>query len=399
MLRLLLISFSCVFFAACSSSDDAPALNEWFNNQNIATSYGKDFMEIDVSVKDSFNLGFDNSAYMVSSYAALGNVNGVEQLLYFGLEVLDSLSPIWKLRTDSIFYADIYKGVVPDEQKTIDAKDVEFCWRVEDESQHDSLWLMFPLEPFKDGDCKQIKSYEWKAGTSRDTFSISLPDEFLKLKADTLRLLAGIRLLTNNTVLRIAPPSKADIPGLLRVAQKTKKLDKCEQCLHAGVRESLSVAFEINENDKKKIAGRTVVFAELVLDKISDAAGSSELGFPVPVHVYSENGLEEYKVDNVYVEEYGHHPNLVFLDEYKQLKLQVKNSLRNYAMSISPPDTFKLTLRLGFPMLNPKSLVFYNSYYSPEKVFAERPAYARADFSSVKTAKLRLWFADYGNKK
>jgi hypothetical protein len=54
-------------------------------------------------------------------------------------------------------------------------------------------------------------------------------------------------------------------------------------------------------------------------------------------------------------------------------------------------------------MLNAASLYFYNSIYSSEKVFSDRPAYARYDFASAveagKTAKLKLWFADYGDKK
>jgi hypothetical protein len=51
-------------------------------------------------------------------------------------------------------------------------------------------------------------------------------------------------------------------------------------------------------------------------------------------------------------------------------------------------------------MLNPKSLYFYNSIYSSEKVFSDRLAYASYDFSTAFAstakfkAKLRLWYAD-----
>jgi hypothetical protein len=407
MFRFLLIPLLCLIFAACSSDDSA--IQDWFKDQGIATSYGKDSTVIEVLIKDA-TIDFDSSARMVSLYeaAVLGNVNGVEQMLYFGLEVLDALSSVWKLRTDSIFYKDIYSGKVPDEQKVINA---DFCWFIEGENktQSDSLWLL--LQNASSMECKPIENFEWKAGTSQDTFEVSLPKEFLDLRrsafADTLRLLASIKLRTDNTVLRIAPPSKADIPGLrvaqsglLRVAQKTIISDEeCNLCLHSGVRESLSVAFEIqNEEDKTKMQGKTVVFAELVVPKTSDTTGS-ELGLPVPVLVSGEG----YRVHTDYVEKYGH-PNLVFW-EGDSLKLQVTNGMRNYAISDSlPEDSLNFTLRLDFPMLNPRSPTFCNSYYyyCSEKYFAYGHAYARYNFSSLgegKTAKLKLWFTDYGDKK
>ncbi|MCL2102064.1 MAG: hypothetical protein FWH22_10175, partial [Fibromonadales bacterium] len=99
MFRLFLIVFLCVLFMACSSTEEPAALKQWFDDQGIATSYGKQYEEIDVSV--SFDRDLNNSAYdtayMVSSFAALGNVNSLEQSLYFGLEILDSISPVWKL--------------------------------------------------------------------------------------------------------------------------------------------------------------------------------------------------------------------------------------------------------------------------------------------------------------
>jgi hypothetical protein len=392
---MFLLLFLCVVFVACSS-DDSSALNEWFIDNGIASSYGLQQEEIYLSVEKSFT-GANNSAYLVSSYAALGNTNGVEQMLYFGLEVLNPLSSVWKLRTDSIFYKDIYDGKIPDWQKTINA---EFCWREESETQNDTTWLKFSNEP---SDCKPIKSFSLKAGTSQDTFYVSLPDEFLNLRrnvsADTLRLLTSIRLL-DNTVLRIAKPLIADIPGLLRVAQKTIISKKCEQCLHAGVGESLSVAFNIKAEDKIKIAGKSVVFAELIIPKSSDATGS-ELERPVPVYVYSSDGnLEDYRVDTAYVKEHGH-PNLVFW-EGNSLRLQVTQSLRNYVNAAnSQEDALGFTLRLGTPMLNPKSYYFYN--LSSSKVFSDRFAFALYDFSSAlapdEQVKLRLWFADFVDKK
>ena len=369
MLRSLLILFFCVVFLACSS-DDSVALNEWFKDHGIASSYHLDAEDIYLSVKNSFT-NADTSAYLVNSSAALGNANGIEQMLYFGLEVLDSLPAVWKLRADSIFYADFYGGKIPGEK--IKAR---FYWLEEPEIEHDTTWLKFQKK-FKDS-----------ADITIDAFNIPLP----KLKADTLRLLIGIKLLTDNAILRIAPPSAKDIPGLLRVAQKTG-ISKCERCLHAGTRESLLVAFDIKAEDKIKIARKPVVFAELVLPKSSDSTGS-EPKRPVPVYV----SLEDYRVDTAYVNEHKHHPNLIFW-EGDSLRLQVTMSLRNYVNAAN--DTLGFKLRLGTPMLNPESNHFYNLRTS--RVFSDRFTFVRYDFSSTlapaKQVKLRLWFADFGDKK
>jgi len=376
MFRFFLILLLCTLFAACSS-DSSATLKEWFDDQGIATSYGKDYQEIEVSFRD-YNLGYDPSASMVSSFAALGNVNNVEQMLYFGLEAMGSLSPVWKLRTDSIFYATFYEGKVPEEQKNIEAR---FYWLRENKTEHDTTWLKFQT-PFTDS---ADISINWVAGGTRDTFNISLPEEFLKLRADTLRLLTGIKLFTNNTVLRIAPPTTSDIPGLLRVAQKTQ-VEREGFRLIAGIRDSFNIVINVDDKDKIK-AGKTVVFAQLVLPKSSDITGS-ELGHPVPVLVFNE----EYRIDTAFVEVHGH-PNLVFW-QGDTLKLQVTRNLRSYVSAANLPDTLGLMLRLGNPMLNPTSLIFSSSAN-----FSSRPAYASYDFSTAfeGKAKLRLWYAETDN--
>ncbi|MDR1811485.1 MAG: hypothetical protein LBQ87_01525 [Candidatus Fibromonas sp.] len=360
MPRLLLISLLCAILIACSS-DDSDALKEWFYGQGLAVSYGKQFEEFEISLKGA-NFGSDTSAFMVSSYAALGNVNGVEHTLYFGM---DSLPEIWRLRPDTVFY----KGVVPDEHKELEAT---IYWLEENEVEHDTAWLKVERKIFTNADSANI-NIEWKDSA----FFISLPDGLPKLKS-TVKL----KLNSNNSVLRIAPPNIADIPGLLRVAQKIKVDDnECKQCLHAGARESLFVLYETG--DIKNI-DKTVVFAQLILPKSDDSANKNELeNFPIPVYMYGEKGLEDYRIDSVYVREYGH-PNFIF-GKNDSLKLQVTGSLRS--------DTLGFTLRLGNPILQPDSLYFYN-------YIAARPAYSRYNFDSIlEKAKLRLWFADYGDKK
>ena len=391
MLRLLLILLLCALFAACSS-DDSTALKEWFNDNGIATSYGKDYDEFDVSLK-SYSLGYDydtSYAYMVSSYAVLGNVNKVEQQLYFGLKITDSLSRVWRLRADSIFYKEIYGGKVPEEYKNIEAR---FYWLWEDSIKHDTTWLKLQ-EQFKDSADIRIN---WKSGGTRDTFSLSLPDtlmnEFSKLKAanprDTLNLLVGIKIIPSNKILRIAPPTTSDIPNILRVAQKTYAEPCGDLCLYSGIKEFLDVVLEVGNKIK---VGKPIIFAQLVLPKSANNTVNELAPHPLPVYVYNNGSLEDYRVDEAFVKAHNGHPNLVFW-EYDTLKLQLTKNLRNYINA----DTIGFTLRLGPPMLNPKSLYFYNSAYSTEKVFSDRPVYSNYDFNTVfnnKNAKLRLWYAE-----
>jgi len=353
MFRFYLILLLCALFAACSSNDDADALNKWFSDQGIATSYGKVYQEIDVSLK-GYGSAYNDSAYVIGTYAALGNVNNLEQMLYFGLETTNPLAVAWNLKIDSIFYANFYNSIIPEEHKKVEAR---FYWLKESKVDPDSTWLKFQ------------KNFTDSADISIDSFSISLPAKFFELTADTLRVLAGIKLLTNNVVLRIAAPTTTDIPGLLRVAQKTN-FEQCgDLCLRAGVRESLSVVFETKD---KIDTSKTVVFAQLVLPKSSDTTGS-ELGQPVPVYAYNEG----YLIDTAYVEAHGH-PNLVFW-EGDTLKLQITRNLRNHVL-----DT--ITVRFGNPVLNPQTPAFSTT---------SRPAYSKYDFSTAfEGAKLRLWYAD-----
>jgi len=371
MLRFFLILFLCAIFLACSA-DDSVALNQWFEDNGIANSYELQQEEIYLSVDTSFT-EVDTAAYLVTSSAALGKANGIEQMLYFGLEAATPLSSVWNLKTDSVFYADFYGDSIPEKHQNIKAK---FYWLKENKTEHDTTWLKFQN---KFTDSAEI-SIDWNG--------IQLPPDFLNLKADTLRLLVGIRALEDDVILRIAPPTTADIPGLLRVAQKTK-ISECELCLHSGVGEVLSVTFSIKEDDKEKITGKPLVFAELIMPKSSDA--TSELGFPIPVYVNSES----YRTDTAYVNRYKNHPNLVFW-EGDSLRLQVTQRLRNYANS---QGTLEFKLSLGTPMLIPESLSFFNS--TDVKVFSNRVAFASYDFSSAlaEPVKLRLWFADFGDKK
>jgi hypothetical protein len=349
MFRIFLILSLCALFMACSSND-SEALKEWFSDQDIATSYGKEFKEIPISVESSS--GYD-SAYMVSALASLVNINGITQSLYFGLTVTDTLDTLWRLRTDSIYYTRFGK-----EQNDIKA---EIYWLKEEGFLHDSLWLKFSTQ-FQD---KKEITLKRKEGSPRDTFIITLPDELRSAarpaEGDTTHFLVGIKPIDENIALRISSPSASDIRNLLRVAQKTDLEEKeCKKCLRSGFGEYLNVVFGISDEEKNELASKTVVSAQLILPKqIID-----ESKYPMPVYVYNKGILENYTADST------------FVFKHDSLALQVTKGLRK--------NSLEFTLRLGNLILN-------------DTLFS-RPAYERYDFN-FEEAKLMLWFADYGDGK
>jgi hypothetical protein len=382
MLRLFLLFFCAVFWAC--SSDDESSLNNWFSDQGIAASYKREFVEVDISV-ESVYAGFDSSISMVSQSAVLGTVNNLKHTLYFGLQMNDSPRSEWKLRIDATFYSDFNKEP-PDE---IPAK---IYWLKEAETEPDSIWL------------KLGKSWEDSTDIvlkiADNIIEAALPDEILNAQKSK-NLLVGLELIPEGEVLRIVPPNVNDVDSLLRVAQKTVVLKDEQLYLYSGVDDSLLISFAIDEEANKKIRqGKTVVFAQIVLPKQNDNSEESELGYPLPVYVYSKidtlQFLEDYRVDTAYVENHGH-PNLLFWPEVDSLTLQVTKNARRYIKAAD--NTLSFVLRFGNPMLNTKSHYFYN--LSNDKVFASHPAYARYDFNYLlgKKAKLKLWFADYGEDK
>jgi hypothetical protein len=385
MPRLLLLLLPCAIFIACSS-DESVALKEWFNDQGIAASYGKDYDEFEVSVKNSKFVA--DSIYMVSSFLAFGSLNGVEQSFYVGLSNFDKFFTTWKFRADTTFYSEM------EINNNLSSMDAKIYWLIEEKIEIDSTWLEFK-KSFTD-------SSDIKLELKGETFSFTLPPKLLDRAGnsvkDSVKLLAYIKPVSNGHVLRFAPPNPIDIPGLLRVAQKSIISDECEQCLHSGAGEVLRMSFDIKD---KITAGRTVVFAQLILPKQENAPDNkNEFDYPMPVYVSGfldmDSSLvrEDYRVDTVYVNKWEHHPNLVFW-EGDSLRLQITRTMRICVDAAY--ETLDLNLWLGTPMLIPESRYFYNYREAGKEVIvlANRPSYSRYDFSSIlgKKAKIKIWYA------
>jgi len=386
MFRLFFpLLFLCALFAACSS-DDSASLNDWFGNQNIAISYKEKPVEVEVVV-DSVLTYFDSSTYIVTTFAVLGKVNNLEHTLYFGLEKEGSIESPLRLKIDKIFYEEFSEKKLPSEIRAI------VYWL----SEPDTSWQKLD-NSWESGD--YWNSYETSLVIKGDTIvEISLPDA-LKNNLKSAGLLIGLELQEEGEVLRLIPPS-----GTMLVKQKTKKTIESNKCLFSGTADSLRMVFNFQSiAEKAKLQhgktqhDKTVVFAQLAMQMPSEEnMEESELGYPVPLYVFNE----EYRVNSDFVRKNGH-PNLLFRPQANSdsLILQVTRRMRNYANADTVSETLDFILGFGNPMLKPDTLIFFNPYYGP-KVFASRPAYAKYDFSYFvgKKAKLRLWLADYDDKK
>ena len=336
-------------------------MDAWFKDQGISTSYGELYEEIDITLKN-IAVGFDSLPYITTYYGSFGSFNDVEQSLYFDIKLTEANDTVWSFTPDTVFYKDIYEGTIPETQKNLTGK---------------LYWVR---------DTALIKeNYEFtdSADVALDSFKISLPKEFADLsgtKENALNLIAHLKI-NSNEVLRII---NINLKGLTRFAQKSSISPACgTKCLHSGTRESLTVSIDIGES---KILDKTIVFAKLVLPKQGEDAGN-EFEYPVPVYVYSDGLIENYKLDTAFVREHGH-PSLLFWNESPTLDLQVTNALRN--------GDFDLTFKFANPMLLPKSFYYYNSAYSYDKVYSDRPSYSSYDFSYLEgtPAKLKIWYAE-----
>jgi hypothetical protein len=232
------------------------------------------------------------------------------------------------LRTDSLFYRDKF----PLESQEISAR---LYWLYGDNMEIDSLKAW--------GDSADI-SFIWQARNALDSFTISLPQEFRG------NMLLGLRLLSDNIVLRIAHPRPSDIYGLAYVGQKSRELEKCETCLYAGVTDSVNISFSLN----KELLDKTVVFAQIFIPKTDENTKSEFEEYNVPLYAYYEAASRDTA------------------QSYDSLKFQVTNKLRRYAAS----DSLNFTLRFINPML--------------------RPYYAKYDFANAvgNNAKLKIWYAE-----
>jgi hypothetical protein len=164
---------------------------------------------------------------------------------------------------------------------------------------------------------------------------------------------------------------------------------------------------------------QAVVMAEVSFYK-DDSKGTQEMDMPIQVIAGSfmdsadavVRRIENYKLNRPRVLKSGH-PNVVFYDG-DTLSLQVTAGLRDFINKASDGRSFKMMMRLGYPVLLDKDTVFYDRISNEKdtlhlsngntltvdqgdtvRVLFSHFDYARYDFTSIKNkpATLKLWLA------
>ena len=207
-----------------------------------------------------------------------------------------------------------------------------------------------------------------------------------------------------------------------RVADVIKNREECSDCqvLHGGVFDSMVVEFpsepimkglsEFYGDDFPYNVGdgfdvrQAVVLAQMTFPRDDESQGFSELGLPIQVVVGSfmdsDTGtfrkMEEYKLNKSLITKDGH-PNMVF-HKGDSLTLQVSYGMREFINKASDGRTFKMMMRLGYPVLQEKDATYKNYITSTgdtSYVFLSQFDYARYDFTETmkKPATLKLWLA------
>lgn len=271
-----------------------------------------------------------------------------------------------------------------------------------------------------------VDSIRSKVSYCRIQLKISAPDaknayRFYGIAAGSLRPLFRVVALAEKK-------SKYSSYYPIHMAQLTSNKETCADCLvlHGGVFDSLVVElpsapimkalsefygdeFPYSVGDSNDVR-QAVILAQVTFPR-DDSQGSGQLGLPVQVVVGSyvdsagfqnKRVMEAYKLNKKLIASKGH-PNMIFY-EGDSLTLQVTVGMRDFLNKASDGRTFKMMMRLGYPVLQAKDSTYAN--YKTEAgdtsfVFFPYFDYARYDFSQMMKgpATLKLWLASKRNSQ
>lgn len=447
---------SCLFDSTGSSGEKA-----WFDSNGLPYSYQVKTLDIQGLAPLSVGVGFDSTPTIQSNRVALGSAEGVDQSLLFDFAFRDEtfltnaratgdsgLAHL-TLHLDSAFYAGVGASRMPLNEEL----KLRYSWKIDRGlgatfldsigDITDSAWV------------QSVKTSQWVQDSADTVFSlasavardsIALPIPALLVHAilgatDAQHLQLKVTWLESSQILRFRSLKwnsysipllklKADTVSkdvyAFRLAQQTQLLEtSCADCLvlHGGIRESLDVVFDATPllnalaefyQDQYPLQNQAdvrqaVVMAELSIPRTSSLEGN-ELGHPIPLFASSwldslqGDGSyslysESYKLDTTSIKTNGH-PNLVFFPG-DSLKIQVTGALRHFinTAGLQSPQ-FKVSLRMGRPMLAPYSVYYYDHYDSVGDlvtIFADNSAFSRFDFSTNLSVgapvRLKLWLS------
>lgn len=454
--HFVLVSCLAMLLSSCIFDTDDSSLSRWLSDQGLPDSYKVQKLNVENLSVLSAEAFMDSTPRSADDRAVLGHQANLTHDLVFDFAFIDSAFFADLKKSDSAsslialyylrpFYSSKY---YPSDSLPIkEDLDIKVSWKLNGGSKKsfvdsvgrikDSVWYADLMDWTEDGSADTSYSIALHA---KDTLmKVNLPQAFVESlkeykQAVRLQLRLSIpeashayRFYGAETdyapILQVRTLSDTNFKSMYpyRMAGVISNGESCSDCqvLHGGTMDSLVVEFSSKDvmkaladfygDDFPYVIGdsndvrQAVVLAEMVFAR-DDSNGESELGRPIQVVVGSfvdsadavVRRMESYKVNRKLVAESGH-PNLIFYDG-DSLSMQVTLGLRDFLNKASDGRTFKMVMRLGYPMLAPQDSL-YADYITAKGDsvyrFFSHFDYARYDFTSMMKSPvtLKLWLA------
>ena len=459
-MKKILLVFSlllAIALSACIFDSDEDVMASWLSDQGVPSGYAVQTLSVSDLTPLSSKVFIDSTPKLSGDRVVLGKSANIlhdlvfdaafyDSVFFADLKKTDSAKAFLALRVLKPFYSS--KSFPADSLPLKEELSLKFSWILDKGSSPsfvdsvwdvpDSLWLS--------------RISKWKPDSVADTtvsVSISAKDTLLRIGVPSA-LVAAMKKVTKacHLQLRVSAPEAARgyrfygatsadyypkfwirIPerktqkeiDLFRMSNPISNKEECSDCavLHGGVYDSLVVEYdgapimkalsdfygdEFPYTEGGDDVRQTVVLAQMTFAR-DDSQGTSELGLPIQVVVGSYvdsvgksiRKMEAYKLNKSLVASKGH-PNMVFYDG-DSLTLQVTYGMRDFINRARDGRTFKMMMRLGYPVLQAKDST-YSDYKTSSGdtsyVFFSHFDHARYDFSTAmkKPSTLKLWLAN-----
>ena len=453
---VVFLTLFALALTACIFDSEESVMADWLSAQGIPSGYQVQTLSVNELTPLSSEVFLDSAPKLANDRVVLGKTANISHDLVFDAAFYDSVFFADLKKTDSVemflalhvlkpFY--LAKQFPADSLPLKEDVTLTISWKLEKGSSKsfvDSVWDIESETWLSD-----LK--KWKPDSSADTtvsVVISSKDTILKVglpaglvsamkdfsKACRLQLRVsapeasrtyrfyGVETAKYPQIWASFPKDKSFIEfNPFRTAHIVSSKETCSDCavLHGGVYDSLVVEYESAPimkalsdfyGDEFPYTGeagddvrQTVVLAQMTFAR-DDSQGSSELGVPIQVVVgsYTDSSgksirkMEAYKLNKSLIVSKGH-PNMVFY-EGDSLTLQVTYGLRDFINRARDGRTFKMMMRLGYPVLQDKDSTYADRKVDGDTsyVFFSHFDHARYDFSSSmkQPSTLKLWLAN-----
>lgn len=453
---VVFLTLFALALTACIFDSEESVMADWLSAQGIPSGYQVQTLSVNELTPLSSEVFLDSAPKLANDRVVLGKTANISHDLVFDAAFYDSVFFADLKKTDSVemflalhvlkpFY--LAKQFPADSLPLKEDVTLTISWKLEKGSSKsfvDSVWDIESETWLSD-----LK--KWKPDSSADTtvsVVISSKDTILKVglpaglvsamkdfsKACRLQLRVsapeasrtyrfyGVETAKYPQIWASFPKDKSFIEfNPFRTAHIVSSKETCSDCavLHGGVYDSLVVEYESAPimkalsdfyGDEFPYTGeagddvrQTVVLAQMTFAR-DDSQGTSELGLPIQVVVgsYTDSSgksirkMEAYKLNKSLIVSKGH-PNMVFY-EGDSLTLQVTYGLRDFINRARDGRTFKMMMRLGYPVLQDKDSTYADRKVDGDTsyVFFSHFDHARYDFSSSmkQPSTLKLWLAN-----